>query len=36
MVAMPSLKTVPARDVRLGMFIHGFEGSWWEHPFWRS
>ncbi|WP_157999972.1 HD-GYP domain-containing protein [Sphingomonas elodea] len=33
---MPSLKTVPARDVRLGMFIHGFEGSWWEHPFWRS
>ncbi|OAN64093.1 hypothetical protein A7X12_18180 [Sphingomonas sp. TDK1] len=18
------------------MFIHGFEGSWWEHPFWRT
>ncbi len=33
---MRSLKTVPSGDVRLGMFIHGFEGSWWEHPFWRS
>lgn len=33
---MRSLKTVPSGDVRLGMFIHGFEGSWWEHPFWRT
>ncbi len=32
---MRSLKTLPAQDVRLGMFIHGFEGSWWQHPFWR-
>ncbi|WP_084253246.1 HD-GYP domain-containing protein [Sphingomonas pituitosa] len=33
---MAPLKTVPSSDVRLGMFIHGFEGSWWEHPFWRT
>lgn len=33
---MAALKTVPSADVRLGMFIHGFEGSWWEHPFWRT
>ncbi|SFJ59354.1 HDIG domain-containing protein [Sphingomonas sp. NFR04] len=33
---MAALKTVPAAEVRLGMFIHGFEGSWWEHPFWRT
>ncbi len=33
---MAALKTVSAADVRLGMFIHGFDGSWWEHPFWRS
>lgn len=33
---MPTLKTVPSANVRLGMFIHGFEGSWWEHPFWRT
>lgn len=33
---MRSLKTVTPGEVRLGMFIHGFEGSWWEHPFWRT
>ncbi|MET3709417.1 putative nucleotidyltransferase with HDIG domain [Sphingomonas trueperi] len=33
---MAVLKTVSSVDVRLGMFIHGFEGSWWEHPFWRT
>jgi len=33
---MAALKTVPSSEVRLGMFIHGFEGSWWEHPFWRT
>ncbi|GAA0740625.1 HD-GYP domain-containing protein [Sphingomonas sp. ABOLD] len=33
---MAALRTVPAAEVRLGMFIHGFEGSWWEHPFWRT
>jgi putative nucleotidyltransferase with HDIG domain len=33
---MAALRTVPSAEVRLGMFIHGFEGSWWEHPFWRT
>ena len=23
-------------QVRLGMFIHGFEGAWLEYPFWRT
>ncbi len=29
-------KTIPARDVTLGMYVHGFEGSWFDHPFWRA
>ena len=33
---MAALRTIPSAEVRLGMFIHGFEGSWWEHPFWRT
>ncbi|WP_313534248.1 HD-GYP domain-containing protein [Sphingomonas sp.] len=31
-----ALKTIASAQVRLGMFIHGFKGSWWEHPFWRT
>lgn len=31
-----ALRTVSSAEVRLGMFIHGFKGSWWEHPFWRT
>lgn len=30
------LKRIAVTDVRLGMFIHGFAGSWLDHPFWRS
>jgi len=31
-----SLKRIRVEDVRLGMFIHGFAGSWLDHPFWRN
>lgn len=30
------LKKIKARDLRLGMHLHGLCGSWMEHPFWRS
>jgi putative nucleotidyltransferase with HDIG domain len=30
------LKKIATRDVRLGMYIQAFCGSWMEHPFWRS
>lgn len=30
------LKHIRADEVRLGMFIHAFEGSWLQHPFWRA
>ncbi|MGN8000595.1 HD-GYP domain-containing protein [Sphingomonas sp. 22176] len=33
---MAALKTIPSAAVRIGMFIRGFEGSWWKHPFWRT
>lgn len=29
-------KTIRPQDVRMGMFVHGFEGSWFDHPFWRA
>lgn len=29
------LKRIRRDQTRLGMFIHGFEGSWFSHPFWR-
>src|SRR5689334_19811873 len=29
------LRNIRRDQVRLGMFIHGFEGSWLSHPFWR-
>ncbi|BAO81786.1 HD-GYP domain protein [Serpentinimonas raichei] len=32
----PKLKKIPVRDVRLGMYIEAFCGSWMDHPFWRS
>ena len=28
------LKRIEAGEVRLGMYIAGFEGSWLQHPFW--
>lgn len=30
------LKRIRVEDVRLGMYIHGFVGSWLDHPFWRN
>src|SRR6185503_3859413 len=27
---------VGKEDLRLGMFIQSLEGSWFEHPFWKS
>lgn len=30
------LKRINLDDLRLGMFIHEFCGSWMEHPFWRA
>lgn len=30
------LKKIRIEDVRLGMHIHEFCGSWMEHPFWRT
>ena len=30
------LKRIPVNQLRLGMYIHEFCGSWMEHPFWRG
>ena len=30
------LKKIRVEDLRLGMHIHEFCGSWMEHPFWRT
>lgn len=30
------LKHIKPADVETGMFIHGFVGSWFDHPFWRK
>ncbi|WP_164964091.1 HD-GYP domain-containing protein [Rubrivivax sp. JA1026] len=30
------LKKISVSDLRLGMHLHGFEGSWMDHPFWRT
>jgi hypothetical protein len=30
------LVKVKPEDVTLGMYIQGFEGGWFNHPFWRS
>ena len=27
---------VRKEDLRLGMFIHALDGSWFDHPFWKS
>ncbi|MDO9612575.1 MAG: HD-GYP domain-containing protein [Serpentinimonas sp.] len=32
----PKLKKIPTTEVRLGMYIEAFCGSWMDHPFWRS
>lgn len=30
------LHEIPCDRVRLGMYVHGFGGSWFRHPFWRG
>lgn len=30
------LVRIEPEDVEIGMFIHAFVGSWFDHPFWRS
>lgn len=30
------LKTINVDQVTIGMFIHGFDGSWMDHPFWKT
>lgn len=30
------LKKIAVRDLRLGMHLHGFEGAWLDHPFWKT
>ena len=30
------LKKIATSDLTLGMYIQGFEGSWLDHPFWRT
>lgn len=31
-----ALKHISTSQVELGMYIHGFQGSWLSHPFWRA
>ena len=31
-----ALKQIPTSKIEMGMFIHAFEGSWLNHPFWRA
>ncbi len=30
------LKRIPSSELRIGMFVEEFCGSWMDHPFWRS
>jgi HD-GYP domain-containing protein (c-di-GMP phosphodiesterase class II) len=30
------LKKIPTTQLRLGMHLHAFEGSWINHPFWKT
>ena len=29
------LVRISPEDIEIGMFVHAFEGSWFDHPFWR-
>ena len=29
-------RRIPPQDVQLGMYVQGFDGSWLDHPFWRT
>jgi HD-GYP domain-containing protein (c-di-GMP phosphodiesterase class II) len=30
------LKQIPISQLELGMFVHKFEGGWFDHPFWKA
>jgi len=30
------LKKIPVDRLRVGMYLHGFEAAWLDHPFWRT
>lgn len=30
------IKKISTRELRIGMFVHEFCGSWMDHPFWRA
>lgn len=30
------LRTIGVEQLRLGMFLHGLDGSWLDHPFWKA
>lgn len=30
------LKQIAVSELEVGMFVHKFEGSWFEHPFWKG
>lgn len=30
------IKKIPVRQLRLGMYLHTLEGSWLNHPFWKT
>jgi HD-GYP domain-containing protein (c-di-GMP phosphodiesterase class II) len=30
------LKQIAISDLELGMFVHKFEGGWFDHPFWKA
>jgi putative nucleotidyltransferase with HDIG domain len=29
-----TLRRIPSEQLRVGMYIHAFDGSWFDHPFW--
>ena len=33
---MSHLKKIDVADLRLGMYLHGFDESWMKNPFWKS
>jgi HD-GYP domain-containing protein (c-di-GMP phosphodiesterase class II) len=34
--SVSTLKKIKVMDLREGMFLHAFDGSWLQHPFWKS
>jgi HD-GYP domain-containing protein (c-di-GMP phosphodiesterase class II) len=34
--AVVMLKQIAVSDLQVGMFVHKFEGGWFDHPFWKA